>query len=190
MNKDAQQAGKAAAIVSIRNASRGKGGHCTLFEGHCTSKNGASPELKLIKAPVLETSVWATAGKTSDSPFFTAQYYWVTNHEPTTDCHAVKPEGESKPQEQASWLSALYSKQSTTPSSGNPDDIMKSCWIKLCVSYWSSRMASSTWQEGSSFKSRSSLHVLSIFAWCASFLPQLVWTGDSKTFMTVGVSAL
>lgn len=45
------------------------------FEGHCTSKNGASPELTLIKAPVLETSVWAAAGKTGDSPFFAAQSY-------------------------------------------------------------------------------------------------------------------
>lgn len=60
------------------------------FEGHCTSKNGDSPELKLIKAPLLETSMWATAGNTSDSPFFTVQCKIVTNHDPTTDRHTVK----------------------------------------------------------------------------------------------------
>lgn len=38
------------------------------FEGHCTSKNGASPELTLMKAPVLEASVWAAEGVTSASP--------------------------------------------------------------------------------------------------------------------------
>lgn len=67
-------AGKACVKVRICNAAEMKGGHCTLFEGHCTSKNGASPELTLIKAPLLETSVRATVGKTGDSRLSAVQF--------------------------------------------------------------------------------------------------------------------
>lgn len=50
----------------IHDAGRGKKRTLHTFEGHCTSKNGASPELTLIKVPVLEPSE-------QDSRFFTVQ---------------------------------------------------------------------------------------------------------------------
>lgn len=88
VNKDAQHFQAAAAgwksfCKSIHNAAKGKRRTLHTFEGHCTSKNGASPELKLIKAPVLETSMWATAGKTLHS------LQPSMSHKPWT-CDAVK----------------------------------------------------------------------------------------------------
>lgn len=58
-----QQTGAASAKVSV-NAARQKRGHWTLWRSLHFQKWGLSPELKLIKAPVLETSMWATAEKT------------------------------------------------------------------------------------------------------------------------------
>lgn len=60
MNKDVRLCGAAAAAsaeASVDDARERKKEATAHFEGHCTSKNGVSPELKLINAPVLETPV-------------------------------------------------------------------------------------------------------------------------------------
>lgn len=85
VNNEAQRCGAAAGWKSFSGSvylwcCRRERRTLHTFEGHCTSKNGASPELTLIKAPVLETSVWATAGKTGDSQFFTVELQTRNQH--------------------------------------------------------------------------------------------------------------